>query len=243
MSSPGLPTQLLGALFVGTILVACASAIPDGMTAACTDGALRFAQEITPARPVDFVGILRESTEPLPSAPAAGDPQSSGLQAAWTSKMTQDVRGTPCSGATDKAACQAKVSALRTLRTCGGYDVLPKAAPAEAAVRPGPATGQCTATYLVYTRGDEVGILANAADAIAFFGEIDTPKEAIYVAQLGGERFGCDERLPAAFAAVPEGFDLQAVGGACTQRLLRVTRQGRVSVVGTDTDQRGCTTP
>jgi len=231
----------LGALFVGTILVACASAIPDGMTAACTDGALRFANEINPARPVDFLGILRESTEPGGYASTGSDPRPGSPQATWTAKMTDDARGTPCSGATDKAACQSKVSALRTLWTCGGYDVVPKAAPSE--VRPGPATGQCTASYLAYTRGDEVGIIASAVDARAFFGEIDTPKEAIYLAQLGGERFGCDERLPAAFAAVPEGFDLQAVGGACTQRILRVTRQGGVSVLSTDTDQRGCTPP
>ncbi|MBK6463440.1 MAG: hypothetical protein IPF92_20905 [Myxococcales bacterium] len=221
-------------LTMGIVLVACAPPpIPEGMTAACTNGELRFANEITPERPVDFLGILRESTEP------GGYSSSGSPQVNWSARMTDDVRGTPCSGATDKAACQSKVSALRTLRSCGAYEVAPKAAP-EAVQRIGPATGQCTATNLVYTRGDEVGMVASAVDARAFFGEIDTPKEAIYLARLRGERFGCDERLPAAFAQVPEGFDVQAVGGACTQRLLRVTRQGVVSVLSTDTDQRGC---
>ena len=117
--------------------------------------------------------------------------------------------------------------------TCDGLLIVPKAAPYRA---PEKLQGECATTYLVYTRGDEVGTVSTAAEAKALFGEIDSPQEAMFVAQFGGEVFSCNEPSPAAFTAVEDGFELLA-GSKCERRFVRVSRAGVVTLVRTET---GC---
>lgn len=225
-------------------LVGCTTmGIPDGMTGACESGTLLLTKGYRPAQPVDFLAYRTESTEPRAATAAAfpreGDsgapsPTPIKFEAAWTASYTADVVGTACSRATDKPACEKKLAAIRLLgTTCDGLPIVPKAAPAGA---PQKLQGVCAMTYLVYTRGDEVGTVTTTAEAKAFFGEIDSPQEAMFVAQLGGEIFSCDEPSPAAFTAVEDGFELLA-GSRCERRFVRVSRAGVVTLVRTET---GC---
>ena len=91
-----------------------------------------------------------------------------------------------------------------------------------------PEPGKCSTTYLVYTRGDEVGWVTTSTEGRAFFGAIDTPREAMYLARLGGEGFVCGT---AAYAEVAEGYEVQASFNGCARRIVRVTRGGEVNVL------------
>jgi len=225
-------------------LVGCTTmGIPDGMTGACENETLLLTKGFRPAQPVDFLAFRTESTEPRAATgsavPREGDsgapsPTPVGNEAAWTASYTSDLVGTSCSRATDKPACEKKLAAIRLLgTTCDGLPIVPKAAPAEVQQKP---LGACAMTYLVYTRGDEVGTVSTAAEAKTFFGDIDSPQEAMFVAQFGGEVFSCNEPSPAAFAAVEDGFELLA-GSRCQRRFVRVSRAGVVTLVRTET---GC---
>lgn len=228
--------------------------VPDGFTAACDASGLRLAKGFRPAKEVDFVGFRVESTQPRLAqagdpapgaapcqAPCGGDAGGGGDAgvpnvAAWSASFTADVRGTPCSGATDKPACDAKVAALRLLsNVCDGLAVVPKDVAAGAAAPRPP--GYCSLTYLVYTRGDEVGTVTGA-ETLAFLGTIDAPEEAFYLAQLGGEYFSCGSTPEAAYSAVADGYDLVASGGlrapGCVRRVVHVSKAGAVQLVKQD---------
>jgi len=233
--------------------------VPDGFTAACEGPELLLAKGLRPATPVDFVGFRVESTFPRPAqapcpAPCSdaggsdaggsdaggsdaggGSAEAGATVAAWSASFTSDVRGTPCSGATDKPACEKKVAALRVLDQCDGLAIVPKDIAAGAAAPR--QTGACGAGYLMYTRGDEVGTVQTADEARAFLGIIDSPQDAFLVARLGGEYFACGNPA-AAYATVSDGFELVATSGAraaaCTRRIVRVTRDGAVQLVRQD---------
>lgn len=68
--------------------------------------------------------------------------------------------GTPCSTASDPTLCQAALDHVR-LREGGGWDV--------------PSLGK---GFLVFTRGEEVGVIDSPDDLITFLGIIDTLEEA-----------------------------------------------------------------
>lgn len=236
--------------------------VPDGFTAACEGPELLLAKGLRPATPVDFVGFRVESTFPRPAqapcpAPCSdaggsdaggsdaggsdaggGSAEAGATVAAWSASFTSDVRGTPCSGATDRPACEKKVAALRLLSSfCDGLAVVPKVrAPGEAAPT---VPGNCGIRYLVYTRGDEVGAVYSVEETRAFLGVVDAPQEAFYLARLSGELFSCSSAPPASYATVTEGYDLVAgtsASGACVQRIVRVTKDGAVKLV----KQEGC---
>ena len=238
---PSLAAPTLAAL-LGAVLVACGASpiIPEGMTDACGGGnQLQLTSDLRPVQPVDFVGIRVESTEPRTRTPSSGFPSSDPAappssgptsEAAFSASFTEDVRGVPCSGAKDPATCRAKIGALRVLgTTCQGLTIVPKAAPQQSTQPEEP--GRCDVRYLVYTRGDEVGLVVTPVDARAFFGDIDTPQEAIYVAAAGGERFFCGT---AAYAQVSDGFEVQANGAGTSRRIVRVSQKGVVTYVRTD---------
>lgn len=245
---------LAAALFVGASVaasVACTSAtIPDGFTSACEAGAtttLRFAAGLRPEREVDFVGVRVESTVPrgggsplpspgMPCPPDAGgcDPTPRPPQelAEWSADFTGDQRGVLCGGASDRAACEKLVRELRRMaNVCDGLSVVAKAA-APPSEKP---RGTCSLTYLVYTRGDEVGTITSAPEARAFFGVIDSPQEAMYLASLEGERFTCDAATPAAYAEIADGYEVATSPGepssTCERRILQVSKAGVVRFV------------
>ncbi len=227
--------------------VACSGSVgvPDGFTSACEGIEIRYTKGFRPAKPVDFVGFRVESTEPrfVPTAgaPSQGDPAapqvpttgSVSLVAAWSASFTSDVNGVPCSGATDQKACLAKIEAIRVLAGCDGLSVVTKIrAPDEGA--PMKPQGTCSATYLVYTRGDDVGVVQNAGEARTLFGVVDSAKEALYLAKLSGENLSCTTSVQASYAAVEGGYEIVGSFGTCGRRIVQVSKDGAVELVRQD---------
>lgn len=213
---------LVVALATAVALIACSGdgSVPDDMTNACPDGVLSYASALKPALPVDFAGTRVERADFVADG-----------RYTFRITRTQDTFGTPCATAKDKPLCERNLDAIRVLgATCNGGAVTPAAAPAE------PTPSPCVATYLVYTRGDEVGAIVTAEQARAFFGPIDTPQEAMYLASLGGETFSCSSPARPGYKTTPEGYELLAADD-CVRRFLRVTREGVVTFLRTD---HGC---
>lgn len=218
---------LVGALSVlSSVTLACGLTaggddIPDGFTAAtCAQSALVLAKGLSPTNEVDFIGARTEATER--DVRTAGN---GGVVhvAEWSATMGADSRGAACANATDVDACKTKLANLRLMGdSCEGLSVVTKAAP----MREQP-SGVCRVAYWVYTRGDEVGVIRSPSEARALFGTIDSPEEAIVIAQLAGETFSCGA---AAYARVDGGFDLTS-SSACGRRIVRVSSDGQVSVI------------
>ncbi len=235
MSTPRYLASALALALVAacTATVTTQAPLPPGMTNACAGGVLQFAAGFKPARPVDFVGFRKESTVPRA---VAGSPNGA-QEAALTVEITRDSVGNPCSGAPDVAACLARFDALHVLGDkCNGVPIVPKDA-AFGAPEAKPQAGNCTAEALIYTRGDEIGVIRTLDEARAFFGPIDSPQEALYLVRLSGESLVCNEGAPAAYRALPEGgYEVQSTGfGACgglvSRKILQVTTLGAISVV------------
>lgn len=240
------------AALIVTATAACAdpSPVPEGFTSACEPVVgLRLAAGLRPAVEVEFVGFRTESTQ-LADAPAADGPCPAGTAcpprpttpgaagriAQWSARFSDDVRGVPCAGASNRAACEKRVAELRLMESqCDGFNVVPKVAPAGGASRP---TGNCTLSYLVYTRGDEVGTVVTSEAARTFLGEVNSPQEALFLARLSGEALSCDSASPASYAPASDGYELSSSAGtqggttgnpsACQRRILQVTKDGLV---------------
>lgn len=213
-----------------TATVTAQSPLPPGMTNACAGGVLQFAAGFKPARPVDFVGFRRETTVPRASPNGAEE-------AALTVEITSDSVGNPCANASDVGACLSRFDALHVLGDkCNGLPIVPKDA-AFGAPEAKPSTGNCRLEALIYTRGDEIGVIRTIDEARAFFGVIDSPQEALYLVRLSGESLVCNDGAPAAYRALPEGgYEVQSTGfGACgglvSRKILKVTPAGALSVV------------
>lgn len=100
----------------------------------------------------------------------------------WTA-TEGDSAGAVCSKATDKAACLAKVH---------GFRILPPTREACRAQYPGGYYGkECAATYILYTRGDEIGVARNNDEIKALLGTFDTLSEAMWVATNKGYQQQC----------------------------------------------------
>ena len=217
--------------------------IPPGMTQACSGSTLQFCAGFQPATPADFVGFRTESTTPRPSTTDGGAPNG-GLEAAWTATLGTDRIGTPCSGASDRPACEDRFAKLRVLGdTCQGVPIVPLDVASGAAAPQ--QSGYCSTTYLVYTRGDTVEIITDAAQAIAFFGAIDTPQEALYLAYLSGESLQCTGTAPALYAAKDGGYDILTsttlrCGGSLVRKMVHVSAAGVITVVASTSSGETC---
>ncbi|MFO0642291.1 MAG: hypothetical protein U0183_23895 [Polyangiaceae bacterium] len=234
--SPHRAAVSLGALALLALSAACSgtNGLPDGYTSLCSGGVLTLARGFRPAAPVDFVGLRVESTSPR--AVSASDPIAAGgaqQVAAWSARFV-DSQGTLCGTAKDKAKCEKAVAAVRELgTTCQGLEIVPQVAAREAAAIP---QGTCETYYLLYTRGDEVGLVRSAREAVAFFGPIDSGEEAAYVARAGGETLVCaGAGGGAGYASVAGGFNVSTgqvdCEGAATGRIVQIAANGAPSVV------------
>lgn len=215
-----------GLVPVGVVLAllgmaGCASepTAPEGYTSMCDGDILRLVEGFRPAKDVDYLAFRRDDAV-----------FSRGVNEATVQSTTLEARGTPCATAKDKGACESALARAHALvGSCYGTPIVPKfRAPEEGP--PGDRT--CTATYLVFTRGDEVGLVVTDADVRSFFGAIDTPQEAAYVAQRGGENVTCQttSAMRAAYAFLAEGIGIVAQGAA-EPRIVRVAPDGTVSLV------------
>ena len=217
-----------GALALVALSAACSGGgLPDGYTSVCPGGVLTLARGFRPAVPVDFVGLRVESTSPRAGATSAE------RVAAWSARFV-DSQGTLCGTAKDKAKCEAAVAAVRELgTTCQGLAIVPQFAEPEA---PSVPQGTCEAQYLLYTRGDEVGLVRDTREALAFFGPIDSGEEAAYVARAGGEVVMCGGAGGGAgYASVAGGYNV-ATGevdceGESRGRIVQIATNGTASVV------------
>ena len=159
-----------------------------------------YGGDVYKRQPVDFVGLRVESTSPRAGATSAE------RVAAWSARFV-DSQGTLCGTAKDKAKCEAAVAAVRELgTTCQGLAIVPQFAAPEA---PSVPQGTCETQYLLYTRGDEVGLVRDTREALAFFGPIDSGEEAAYVARAGGEVVMCGGTGGGAgYASVAGGYNV-----------------------------------
>jgi hypothetical protein len=216
--------------------------IPAGMTAACVNGALLYAAGIKPAPNASFVGFRVESTSPK---------FDNSMTTVRSVSFTNDVSGTICGDSADLAACTARLDALTVLGTdCQGQKIVPKAlsplGDSEAAAFPSgdvagaPAaplpTGTCSSQYLAYTRGEEVAAVRTLPEALAFFGAIDSPQEAMYIALLNGESMSCAGSAPAAYRATAKGYEVQSsnvdrCGNTISRRIVLVALDGTVTLL------------
>lgn len=215
--------------------------VPANMIAACTDGALNLCAGFAPARAVDYVGFRTESTTPRP---ATGDAGATGAtEAAWTATLGPDQVGTPCGGASDRAACEDRLAKLRVLGdACQGVPIVPKDVASGAAEAP-QQSGYCSTTYLVYTLGNDVVSLVDPVAVRQFLGTIDSPQEALYLVQASGESVGCGGSAPAAYREVEDGYEVQSAtplrcAGSTTQKILHVSRDGAITVVSAPSGER-----
>lgn len=109
---------------------------------------------------------------------------------AWQATEHERV-GTLCASATDQAACLDKVK---------GYRVLPSTREACLAQFPGGgySSNVCNASYILYTRGDEIGVARNTDEIRALAGTFDTLEEAMWVATNAGYERTCGPRIEGA---------------------------------------------
>jgi hypothetical protein len=162
-----------------------------------------------------------------PPAGASGD--------LWKGGAAGTPIGTLCATATDKAACLAKVS---------GYRILPvDEQECRSAYPAGYSQNGCSASYLLYTRGDDIGVARTPAETKTLMGTIDTPEEASYLLNNAGYFAACG------YNGVPDSmFRTTADGGydfkmikqeSCVptaeSAVLHVDYAGTITVVSTET--------
>jgi hypothetical protein len=107
---------------------------------------------------------------------------------------TREAIGEKCSGATDKAACEAAV--------------------AEAAPRQGFPLGECGSFcehhILIVNKGDDVTVIDTPEGVRAWLGPVDTPSDAMIAAALAGYNIGCSNPDTSGFKAVGGGYEVLA---------------------------------
>lgn len=214
-------------------LIACSAAedeTPDGETKAeyveaCEGGTLALAKGFKPEPAVDFIGFRTEQTTPRQ---VASDPEKT--EAVWSASFSGDVFGTLCGGASDKADCEKRVAETNLIGAdCNGVSVVPQVAPQEGADMAPPAPGNCIQSYVLYTRGNDIGTVRTADEARALFGAIDSPAEALYLVRLQGGTLSCGGRAPTATRVTDDGYDVRA-NNPCGESQYHVSKDGTVSL-------------
>lgn len=147
--------------FCGTNGTTSQRTLLQGLTASpALDGAV-MRNETAFARQTTQTGVTN------PPMPELGD--------AW-SATNGELVGTLCAKASNPGACRDKVS---------GFRMLPTSRDACVSQYPSSAYGQteCGASYILYTRGDEIGVARSKEEIKALVGTFDTLEEAMWVAQ------------------------------------------------------------
>jgi hypothetical protein len=199
----------------------------DEFISACVGNDVVGLAGYTPEPAVDYLA-RREETQPYApeeeetEEPADFDPASMTVR-------TSSEHGTPCATATDAEAC---------LRALADLRVVQQEADCTRAQ-----TG-CYAGYLVYTRGDEIGVLrsdrtdpATKGAWRAFFGAIDTPAEAFWLATMEGLQGRCfgPAESQAQVRRAGDALEIVVIKSGCNTEeervVLRVHPDGRQEVV------------
>ena len=169
---------------------------PAGFTSFCgANGPTNqrtFLQGLKTSPAIDGAVMRSESAFTRLTTGGAGgtsNPPMGELGDAWTGSNGEQV-GTLCAKATNPSACRDKTSGFRILPTSR-----------DACVAQYPSNGysptECGASYILYTRGDEIGVARTKEETKALIGTFDTLEEAMWVAQganlqvtCGGSSFG-----------------------------------------------------
>ena len=155
--------------FCGTNATTSPRTLLQGLTASpALDGAV-MRNEAAFRRQTTQTGVTN------PPMPELGD--------AWTATNGEQV-GTLCAKASNPSACRDKVM---------GFRMLPSSRDACVSQYPSSAYGptECGASYILYTRGDEIGVARSKDEIKALIGTFDTLEEAMWVAQGSNLQASC----------------------------------------------------
>jgi hypothetical protein len=140
------------------------------------------------------------------------------LRSAASGPSSENTRGMLCATATDRARCMSAYAAINEPR---GWSVSPG-----------------FTQQLVFTRGDEVGVVASLDELRAFLAPVDAPADAALLATASGFRVRCDGAnvRPAA-----TGYELRLFSGTTCGRntgldvhVVAVSRAGEVRALQTE---------
>jgi len=152
-----------------------------------------------------------------------------GTPGAWT---VVDSAGTPCATATNTDDCLAALEAA-------------DAPEGSQRLQYGECVSLCPSVVLVYTRGDEVGVVSDAEGLTAFLGAIDTAEEAAAEALAAGFSLACASVESGGVRPSDDGFELIATEYTSTcspivrnRVQLGVTSSAEVSVLDTQEIER-----
>ncbi len=137
----------------------------------------------------------------------------------------RDVRiraknGTPCATATRPAKCEARLDALSPTT---GWQIDQYPTPA-------------FTRDLVYTRGNDVGVVTSASGLAAFFGPVMSAKDAALMVMLQGHKLVCGANarpVDGGFELITQTGDTCGAGAGIDQHVVRVTRDGTFTVLRT----------
>jgi hypothetical protein len=196
---------------------ACAGPLPDVLS------------NLKPATPVDYVE-LRAQTVPNPDyhGPADDAADGDGGAAAGPPPVilkTLSTNGNACATATNKDACKT------ALAKASGKGWAPFADGGNAAPPP-----TIDVQFLVYTRGDEVGVVGTTAELATFLGPIDTLEEARLLLQSEGYVLACSGGgPPPGWKKNDDGsWEILVPGGACSGVIVRrfhIASNGTITLV------------
>ncbi len=132
--------------------------LPDEETFTCTPPLSAILSNLTPTVPVDYVELRSMHFRRWND----GTPDADGGSGATWGPTTESVHGSPCVG--------------------GGNDCVEKLAAQRIDEHEGWPTGlgdfDIKRSFLIYTRGDEVGVVKSTQDLATFLGSVDTLEEA-----------------------------------------------------------------
>lgn len=120
-------------------------------------------------------------TQVNPASPT--DPNIDAQGDAWNATNIEEV-GAMCAKASNPTACREKV---------GGFRILPTTRAACVASYQASYFEQnvCSTSYILYTRGDEIGVARTNDEIKALLGTFDTLEEALWVAENKGLHISC----------------------------------------------------
>jgi hypothetical protein len=197
-----------------------AAPLGQGMTPACPVSPL-----FSGFRPAPLVDYIAARTEFLPETPPTTD---GGASDGWTATVGE-AYGTPCSASANVTGCKQRLAELRiaSLTACptsGDGFGLPVGTGGSSGAGRGAMQAGCSVSYLVYTRGDEIGVARTREEIVALLGPIDTKEEALYLVSRDGVTLNCYQDPKAAYTATPGGgFDvLGETPSGCTYEPIQV---------------------
>ena len=154
-----------------------------------------------------------------PNQPGNVAPDPEALGDSW-SGQNGETTGTLCASAKDRAACLAKAQGFRVLPPSREQCASQYAASQYTSF-------DCSTSYILYTRGDAIGIARTNDEIKALISTFDTLGEVMWAAENAGYTRSCsgsyDNTPDSEYRATPDGgWDLTLVNGECEQELFKV---------------------